>query len=52
LQVSFSADATDPEGDTPFTYKWNFGVAGAPAPTTKDATFTYTTPGTYTRPSP
>ncbi|WP_203989827.1 ThuA domain-containing protein [Sphaerisporangium rufum] len=48
LQVSLHAEATDPEGDTPLTYKWNLGVAGAPAPTTPDASYTYQVPGTYT----
>ncbi|GAA2109825.1 hypothetical protein GCM10009780_64570 [Actinomadura alba] len=48
LPVSFSATATDPDGDTPLTYKWDFGVAGAPEPTTPEASHTYTTPGTYT----
>ncbi|GAA2866875.1 ThuA domain-containing protein [Nonomuraea rubra] len=47
LKVDFKATATDPEGD-PLTYKWNFGVNGAPEPTTADASHTYTAPGTYT----
>ncbi|MBO0847725.1 MAG: DUF1349 domain-containing protein, partial [Nocardioides sp.] len=48
VAVNFSSTATDPEGDTPLTYKWDFGVAGAPQPTTPDASYTYTAPGTYT----
>jgi regulation of enolase protein 1 (concanavalin A-like superfamily) len=47
LTVGFHAAATDAEGDTPLAYQWNFGVAGAPAPTTPDASYTYTAPGTY-----
>ncbi|WP_331973566.1 ThuA domain-containing protein, partial [Actinophytocola sp.] len=47
LAVAFHADANDAEGDNPLTYKWNFGVAGAPAPTTPDASYTYTAPGDY-----
>ncbi|MGA5762068.1 ThuA domain-containing protein [Nonomuraea bangladeshensis] len=47
LRVAFTAAATDPEDD-PLTYKWNFGVAGAPEPTTAEASHTYTAPGTYT----
>ncbi|MBB6470853.1 ThuA domain-containing protein [Sphaerisporangium rubeum] len=48
LKVDFKSTATDPEGDTPLTYKWNFGVNGAPQPTTADASYTYEAPGTYT----
>ncbi|MET8867410.1 ThuA domain-containing protein [Nonomuraea sp. NPDC004580] len=47
LEVAFKATATDPEGD-PITYKWSFGVDGAPEPTTAEASHTYTVPGTYT----
>jgi PKD repeat protein/type 1 glutamine amidotransferase len=47
LKVDFKATATDPEGD-PITYKWNFGVTGAPEPTTAEASYTYTAPGNYT----
>ncbi|WP_218135895.1 ThuA domain-containing protein [Nonomuraea jiangxiensis] len=47
LKVDFVATATDPEGD-PITYRWNFGVDGAPQPTTAGASYTYTVPGTYT----
>ncbi|WP_433441216.1 ThuA domain-containing protein [Nonomuraea sp. CA-141351] len=47
LKVAFKATATDPEGD-PITYKWNFGVTGAPEPTTAEASYTYTAPGSYT----
>ncbi|MFG6201294.1 ThuA domain-containing protein [Nonomuraea sp. JJY05] len=47
LKVGFKATATDPEGD-PITYKWNFGVTGAPEPTTAEASYTYTAPGSYT----
>ncbi|WP_405087031.1 ThuA domain-containing protein [Microbispora sp. NBC_01389] len=47
LKVDFTSTATDPEGDA-ITYKWNFGVNGAPQPTTANASYTYTAPGTYT----
>ncbi|WP_327589795.1 ThuA domain-containing protein [Nonomuraea sp. NBC_00507] len=47
LKVDFKATATDPEGD-PITYRWNFGVNGAPEPTTADASYSYTAPGNYT----
>ncbi|WP_433347573.1 ThuA domain-containing protein [Microtetraspora malaysiensis] len=48
LKVDFTASATDPDGDTPLTYKWDFGVNGAPQPTTANASYTYAAPGTYT----
>ena len=38
--------ATDPEGDTPLTYAWDFGDGGTA--TTANASHTYTAPGTYT----
>src|SRR5262249_40067970 len=47
LAVNFHATATDPDGDNPLTYQWNFGVPGAPQPSTPDTSFTYTSPGTY-----
>ncbi|TQS07663.1 DUF1349 domain-containing protein [Microbispora hainanensis] len=47
LKVDFTATGTDPEGD-PVTYKWDFGVNGAPQPTTANASYTYTAPGNYT----
>jgi PKD repeat protein/glucose/arabinose dehydrogenase/type 1 glutamine amidotransferase len=47
LTVSFHSEATDPDGDTPLTYAWDFGVAGAPKPTTADATYVYQVPGSY-----
>ncbi|GII59698.1 hypothetical protein Pth03_80870 [Planotetraspora thailandica] len=47
LQVAFHSVGNDPDGNVPLTYKWNFGVAGAPQPTTQDATYTYQAPGTY-----
>jgi PKD repeat protein len=48
LPVQFSATATDADGDEP-SYSWDFGNGGTTEDaTTKDATFTYTTPGTYT----
>ncbi|WP_459805221.1 ThuA domain-containing protein [Herbidospora sp. RD11066] len=47
LQVAFTSTASDPDGNTPLTYKWNFGVTGAAQPTTQNASYTYTAPGTY-----
>ncbi|MFU8875673.1 ThuA domain-containing protein [Micromonospora sp. SL4-19] len=47
LSVSFTTTATDPDGDVPLTYAWDFGVAGVPKPTTQNAAYTYTAPGTY-----
>ncbi|HEU5473672.1 MAG TPA: ThuA domain-containing protein [Actinophytocola sp.] len=47
LTVNFHATATDPDGDTPLTYQWDFGIAGAPRPSTPDASYTYTAPGSY-----
>ncbi|HYI20395.1 MAG TPA: PKD domain-containing protein, partial [Solirubrobacteraceae bacterium] len=46
LTVDFDAEATDPEGK-PISYLWNFGVAGAPTPTTPTASYTYAQRGTY-----
>ncbi|MEV7809091.1 ThuA domain-containing protein, partial [Microbispora sp. NPDC088329] len=48
LKVDFTTTASDPDGNTPLTYKWDFGVNGAPQPTTANASYTYTAPGTYT----
>ncbi|MFC0111470.1 ThuA domain-containing protein [Kibdelosporangium aridum] len=47
LTVNFQTTATDPEGDDPLTYKWDFGVAGAPQPTTPNPSYTYQVPGAY-----
>jgi PKD repeat protein len=48
LPVQFAAAATDAEGDE-LSYSWDFGNGGTTEDaTTKDAAFTYTTPGTYT----
>ncbi len=49
LEVSFSAAATDPDGDDPITYTWVFGD-GATEDTGESGqtTHTYTEPGTYT----
>ncbi|MFD4975499.1 ThuA domain-containing protein [Streptomyces sp. NPDC058424] len=48
MKVDFTASATDPDGNLPLTYKWDFGVKGAPQPTTANASYTYSAPGTYT----
>ncbi|MFF5115014.1 ThuA domain-containing protein [Streptosporangium sp. NPDC000509] len=47
LKVDFTSTATDPDNNTPLTYKWNFGVNGSPQPTTANASYTYNAPGTY-----
>jgi len=47
LAVDFHSAATDPEGDNPLSYQWDFGVAGAPKPTTPDTSYTYQAPGNY-----
>jgi cytochrome c len=47
LTVNLNATATDPEGDNPLSYKWDFGVAGAPQPTTPATSYTYQVPGSY-----
>ncbi|MCM3661082.1 DUF1349 domain-containing protein [Georgenia satyanarayanai] len=46
LAVSFTATATDPDGDTPLTYAWDFGD-GSTADTAQTS-HTYTVPGRYT----
>ncbi|MGX7829708.1 ThuA domain-containing protein [Actinokineospora sp. 24-640] len=46
LPVAFTASASDPDGDTPLSYRWDFGN-GATA-TTANASHTYAQPGTYT----
>ncbi len=43
--ISFTNTTT--VGDTPFVYSYNFGD-GSPVVNTPNATYTYTTPGTYT----
>ncbi|WP_204046448.1 PKD domain-containing protein, partial [Acrocarpospora phusangensis] len=48
LKVDFTSTASDPDNNTPLTYKWNFGVNGSPQPTTANASYTYNAPGTYT----
>lgn len=48
LTVNFSgAGTTDPNGDTPLSYSWDFTSDGTPDATTQDASFTYTTAGTF-----
>ncbi|WP_205859598.1 ThuA domain-containing protein [Phycicoccus flavus] len=48
LEVAFTAEATDPDGDDPITFTWNFGD-GATDDTGESgaATHTYTESGTY-----
>ena len=49
LEVDFTAEANDPDGDD-ITYAWDFGVEGTDddTATTASATWTYPEPGTYT----
>ncbi|MEV8513509.1 ThuA domain-containing protein [Dactylosporangium sp. NPDC051484] len=44
--VTFTGSATDPDGDNPLTYAWDFGDGGTAA--TANATHTYTAPGNFT----
>ncbi len=46
VTVNFTGTATDPDGDNPLTYAWDFGDGGRA--TTLNATHTYTAPGTFT----
>ncbi|GAA0388160.1 hypothetical protein GCM10009541_33970 [Micromonospora gifhornensis] len=46
LTVAFSGTATDPEGDTPLTYEWDFGDGGTAD--TLNAEHTYAAPGNFT----
>ncbi|RAW17647.1 PQQ-dependent sugar dehydrogenase [Phytoactinopolyspora halophila] len=46
LDVEFSAEASDPEGDEPLTYAWQFGDGGSATGAT--ASHTYTEAGDYT----
>ncbi|MEU8264702.1 ThuA domain-containing protein [Micromonospora sp. NPDC048999] len=46
LKVDFTSTATDPDGDYPLTYAWDFGDGGKA--TTANASHTYTTPGLFT----
>lgn len=45
LPVQFTAQATDPDGDTPLTYAWSFGDGGTSQQ--QNPAHTYTQPGTY-----
>ncbi|WBB55102.1 ThuA domain-containing protein [Verrucosispora sp. WMMD573] len=46
VTIAFGGTATDPEGDTPLTYEWDFGDGGTAD--TLQAEHTYTAPGNYT----
>ncbi len=46
LTVAFTGTASDPDGDTPLSYRWDFGDGGSA--TTQNASRTYTAAGTYT----
>ncbi|MEE6283178.1 ThuA domain-containing protein [Georgenia sp. MJ170] len=45
LTVDFTATATDPDGDTPLTYAWDFG--DGETADTAEASHTYTAAGSY-----
>ena len=44
--VRFAASGTDPDGNTPLTYAWDFG-GGAPASTQQNPTITFSAAETY-----
>ncbi|GIJ31983.1 ThuA domain-containing protein [Micromonospora sediminimaris] len=46
LTIAFGGTATDPEGDTPLTYEWDFGDGGTAD--TLQAEHTYAAPGNFT----
>ena len=49
LEVTFSASgSSDPDGDTPLSYLWNFGDGTTKETTTANTRHTYGTEGTYT----
>jgi PKD repeat protein len=47
VPFSFAGNGSDPDGNTPLTYNWNFG-GGAANSTAQNPTVTFATPGTYT----
>ncbi|NNE76038.1 MAG: PKD domain-containing protein, partial [Pricia sp.] len=49
LTVNFTGDkTTDPNGDSPLTFAWDFDVDGTVDSTEENPTFTYTEAGTFT----
>ncbi|GIJ39224.1 ThuA domain-containing protein [Micromonospora andamanensis] len=46
VTIAFGGTATDPEGDTPLTYEWDFGDGGTAD--TLQAEHTYAAPGNFT----
>jgi PKD repeat protein len=45
--VTFQGNGSDPDGNTPLTYAWDFG-GGAPASTAQNPVVTFANAGTYT----
>jgi PKD repeat protein len=46
--VSFSATGTDPDGNTPLSFAWDFGGGAANSTLEDPGSVTFSTPGTYT----
>ena len=47
--VSFAGTGSDPDGNLPLAYLWNFGGSGVPDATVEDpGSMTFNTPGVYT----
>ncbi|CAM2005936.1 PKD domain-containing protein [Acanthopleuribacter pedis] len=46
--VSFSGSASDPDGDTPLTYAWNFGGGASNSSAQDPGAVRFNNPGTYT----
>ncbi len=49
-EITFTADASDPDGDTPLSYAWDFGDGESveSSPDNDEITHTFATAGTYT----
>jgi PKD repeat protein len=46
--VSFTGTGSDPDGNTPLTFLWNFGGGAADSPAEDPGAVTFSTAGTYT----